>query len=154
MSPSPDETPALPQGPGFVPTFLYYFVGTALVTTLMASQTLGLSLETGGGNRFGLVFGLVGGLVGAILNRGSTLTLTCPSQKTFRQQLTNILAEMGYVEQPEARTDGIVVYQRPALQGVFSGRIYVLIAGKQAQLSSRASHLRRLRQQLERAGIR
>ena len=154
MTPSPDDTPALPQGPGFGLTFLYYFVGTALVTTLLATQTLGVGLETGVPNRFGLLFGGIGGLVGAILNRSGTLTLTCPSQKTFKQQITNILADMGYSEVPDARTDGILVFQRSALRQMFSGRIYVLIEGKQAQLSSRTSHLRRLRQQLEQVGIR
>lgn len=154
MSPSPDETPTLPQGPGFGFTFLYYFVGTALITTLMATQTLGLGMETGVPNRFGLLFGVIGGLLGASFNRSSTLTLTCPNQKTFKQQLTNILAEMGYSEVPDARTDGILVFQRSALRQIFSGRVYVLIDGKQAHLSSRTSHLRRLRQQLESAGIR
>jgi hypothetical protein len=135
-------------------TFLYYFVGTALVTSLLATQTLGLGLETGRNNPFSLLFGIIGGVVGASLNHSSSLTLTCPNQKSFRQQLNAILAEMDYSEAPDARTDGILVYQRSGLQGVFSGRIYVLISGNQAQLSSRNSHLRRLRQQLEQAGIR
>ena len=154
MDPTPDETPTLPQGPGFGITFIYYFVGTALITTLLATQTLGLGLETGRPNQFGLLFGIIGGLVGASVNRSDSLTLTCPSQKTFKQQLNTILAEMDYVKAPDARADGILVYQRPGLQGLFSGRIYVLISGNQAHLSSRKSHLRRLRQQLEQAGIR
>lgn len=154
MTPTPDDTPTLPQGPGFGLTFLYYFVGTALVTTLMATQTLGIGLETGQPNQFGLLFGVIGGLVGASLNRSGTLALTCPSQKTFRQQLANILSEMGYGEVADARDDGILVYERTGLSGRFSGKIYVLIDGKTATLSSRTSHLRRLRQQLEKAGIR
>lgn len=154
MPPTPDDIPTLPQGPGFGLTFLYYFVGTALVTALLATQTLGVGLETGQPNQFGLLFGIVGGLVGASLNRSGSLVLTCPNQKSFRQQLNTILAEMDYSEVPDARTDGILVYQRSGLQGMFSGRIYVLITGKQAQLGSRNSHLRRLRQQLEKAGIR
>jgi hypothetical protein len=154
MTSTPDGTPTLPQGPGFGVTFLYYFVGSALVTTLMATQTLGIGLETGQANPFGLLFGVIGGLVGASFNRSSTLTLTCPNQKTFKQQLTNILAEMGYSEVPDARDDGILIYQRTGLSGRFSGKIYVLIEGKTANLGSRVSHLRRLRQQLEKAGIR
>ncbi|MEB3291197.1 MAG: hypothetical protein VKI82_14865 [Leptolyngbya sp.] len=154
MAPSPDETPNLPQGPGFGLTFLYYFVGTALITALLATQVLDVGLDTGIPNQFGLLLGAVGGLVGASLNRSSTLTLTCPSQKTFQQQLTNILAEMGYHEVPDARDDGVLVFQRAALRQVFSGRVYVLIEGKTARLSSRTSHIRRLRQQLEKAGIR
>jgi hypothetical protein len=154
MAPSPDETPTLPQGPGFGPTFLYYFVGTALVTALLATQTLDVGLDTGIPNQFGLLFGVIGGLVGASLNRTRTLTLTCPSQKTFKQQLTNILADMGYQEVPNARDDGILVFQRAALRQLFSGRVYVLIEGKTARLSSRTSHVRRLRQQLEQVGIR
>lgn len=154
MTSPTDDTPTLPQGPGFGLTFLYYFVGTALVITLLATQTLGVGLETGQPNQFGLLFGVIGGLVGASLNRSSTLALTCPSQKTFRQQLTNILAEMGYQEVTDTRDDGILVYQRTGLSSRFSGKIYVLIDGKTATLSSRTSHLRRLRQQLEKVGIR
>ena len=154
MAPSPDETPTLPQGPGFGLTFLYYFVGTALITALLATQVLDVGRDTGSPNQFGLLVGAIGGLVGASLNRSSTLTLTCPSQKTFKQQLTNILADMGYQEVPDARDDGVLVFQRAALRQVFSGRVYVLIEGKTAHLSSRTSHIRRLRQQLEQAGIR
>jgi hypothetical protein len=153
MTPTSDEKPTLPQGPGFGLTFLYYFAGTALVTTLLATKTLGVGLETGIPNQFGLLFGAIGGGLGALVNRSSSLILTCPSQKNFKQQLTTILAEMGYTESTTPRTDGILVYCRPPLSQAFSGKIYVLLEGKKAQLSSRAIQVNSLRKQLAKAGI-
>jgi hypothetical protein len=40
------DEPTLPAGPSFGLTFLYYFCGTALVTTLLAVKTLGIGLDT------------------------------------------------------------------------------------------------------------
>jgi hypothetical protein len=153
-TPTPDDKPTLPQGPGFAFTFLYYFVGTALVTALLATQTLGVGLETGIPNRFGLLFGVVGGGIGALTNRSRSLTLPCPSQKNFQQQLNTILTDMGYAAVPDARTDGVMVYRRNALRQLFSGPVYVLLEGKQAHISSRTVQLGRIQRQLEAAGIR
>lgn len=154
MSADPSPPSNLPQGPGFGVAFLYYFVGTALMATLLASKTLGVGLDTGIPSQLGLVVGSVGGVVGGLINRSRTLTLPCPSQKTLRQELNQVLNEMGYGEDVDARTDGVSVYRRSTLSQFFSGKVYLLIEGKQAHLSSRSTQLQAIQRKLAEAGIR
>ncbi|MBE9112868.1 hypothetical protein IQ273_26125 [Nodosilinea sp. LEGE 07298] len=148
------DEPTLPSGPGFGLTFLYYFSGTALVTALLATKTLGIGLDTGLPNLYGTAFGAVGGLMGALINRSTTLELPISSRKTFRRELDAALAEMGYTEDGNAESDDILVYRRPFLRQLLSGRVYVLIGEKQAQISSRAIHMGGIRKRLEDSGIR
>ncbi|WOD41766.1 hypothetical protein [Nodosilinea sp. E11] len=148
------DEPTLPAGPSFGLTFLYYFCGTALLTTLLAVKTLGIGLDTGLPNQYGLVFGVLGGLMGALVNRSTTLTLPISSRKTFRRELDAALAEMGYTEDPDASAEGILVYRRPFIRQLLSGRIYVLITDKQAQISSRKIHMGGVKKRLEANGIR
>ncbi|NJL45003.1 MAG: hypothetical protein HC922_03160 [Leptolyngbyaceae cyanobacterium SM2_3_12] len=143
------DEPTLPAGPGFGLTFLYYFCSTALVTTLLAVKTLGIGLDTGIPNQFGLVFGVVGGGLGALLNRSSTVEIPFSNLKKFKPQLDTALAEMGYTEDPSANLDGILVYRRSFLRQLLSGKIYVLLNNHQAQISSRIVHVRRLKGRLE-----
>lgn len=147
--------PTLPEGPSFGLTFLYYFCGTALVTTLLAVKSLGIGLDTGIPNQYGIMFGIVGGVVGALVNRSTTLTLPVSSQKTFRRELDAALAEMGYTEDKDADLlDGISVYRRPFVRQLLSGRIYVLLTDKKAQISSRKVHMGGIKKRLEANGIR
>ncbi len=148
------DEPTLPSGPGFGLTFLYYFSGTALVTALLAVKTLGIGLDTGLPNLYGTAFGAVGGLMGAVVNRSTTLVLPISSRKTFKRELDAALAEMGYTEDDAAALDGILVYRRPFLRQLLSGRVYVLIGEKQAQISSRAIHMGGIKKRLEASGIR
>ncbi|HZG37536.1 MAG TPA: hypothetical protein VEZ50_02545 [Nodosilinea sp.] len=148
------DEPTLPAGPSFGLTFLYYFCGTALVTTLLAVKTLGIGLDTGLPNQYGILFGAVGGLLGALINRSATLELPISSRKTFKRELDAALAEMGYTENTEADLDNILVYQRPFVRQLLSGRIYVLLGEKRAQISSRATHIRGVKKRLETSGIR
>jgi hypothetical protein len=142
------EKPTLPAGPGFGLTFLYYFSGIALVTTLLAVKTLGVSLDTGIPNQFGLIFGAVGGLLGAAFNRSMTLRVPFTSKKVFQQRLNTILNDMGYSEDSNANLEGVDVYRRPLVSQLFSGKIYILLDDKQAQISSRASHVRSIKRKL------
>jgi hypothetical protein len=142
------EKPTLPEGPGFGLTFLYYFSGIALVTTLLAVKTLGLSLDTGIPNQFGLVFGAIGGVLGATFNRSTVLDIPFSGKKNFKQQLEAVLDDMGYTQDANANLDGILVYRRSAIRQIFSGKIYVLLEDKQAHISSRASHIRTIRRKL------
>jgi len=142
------EKPTLPEGPGVGLTFLYYFSGIALVTTLLAVKTLGVSLDTGIPNQFGLIFGAVGGVLGATFNRSTTLDVPIKSKKVFKRKLQDALTDMGYTEDPNANLEGIQVYRRSAISQIFSGKIYVLINDKQAPISSRPSHIRGLRRKL------
>ncbi|MGB3203019.1 MAG: hypothetical protein WBA99_19085 [Nodosilinea sp.] len=148
------DQPTLPSGPGFGLTFLYYFSGTALVTALLATQTLGIGLDTGLPNLYGTLFGAVGGLMGALVNRSTTLELPISSRKTFKRELDAALAEMGYTEDSDADLNPILVYRRPFVRQLLSGRVYVLIGEKQAQVSSRAVHMSGIRKRLEVSGIR
>jgi len=142
------DKPTLPEGPGFGLTFLYYFSGIALVTTLLAVKTLGVGLETGIPNQFGLVFGAIGGVLGATFNRSKNLNVPFKSKKVFDRKLDAALTAMGYAEDPNADLEGIQVYRRSAIRQLFSGKIYVVVDDQQARISSRASHIRGLRRKL------
>lgn len=149
-----DESP-LPQGPGPAFTFLYYFAGTAAVTTFLALKILGLPLETGIPNQFGLLFGAIGGTLGTIFNRTTTLELPYPSRRQFQSTLEDALTTMGYTATDlppllaeREDCDRLAVYRRSALRQLFSGRIYVYFGAKAATVSSRAVHIRRLNRQL------
>lgn len=148
------DEPTLPSGPGFGLTFLYYFSGTALVTALLATQTLGIGLDTGLPNLYGTLFGAVGGLLGALVNRSTTLELPISSRKTFKRELDAALVEMGYTEDSDANVNPILIYRRPFVRQLLSGRVYVLIGEKQVQISSRAVHMGGIRKRLEASGIR
>jgi len=161
MDPSPtvdsDESP-LPQGPGPAFTFLYYFAGTAAVTTFLALKILGLPLDTGIPNQFGLLFGAIGGTLGTVFNRTTTLKLPYRSRRQFQPTLEDALAVMGYAATDlppllaeREDCEAIAVYRRSALRQLFSGRIYVYFGAKAATISSRAIHVRRLNRQLERS---
>jgi hypothetical protein len=142
------DKPTLPEGPGFGLTFLYYFSGIALVTTFLAVKTLGVGLETGIPNQFGLAFGAIGGVLGATFNRSKILNVPFKSKKVFDRKLDAALTAMGYTEDPNANLEGIQVYRRSTIRQLFSGKIYVLVDGQQARISSRASHIRGLRRKL------
>ncbi|MBD1915936.1 MULTISPECIES: hypothetical protein [Cyanophyceae] len=148
------DEPTMPSGPGFGLTFLYYFSGTALVTALLAVKSLGIGLDTGLPNLYGTLFGTVGGLLGAFVNRSTTLTLPINSRKTFKRELDAALAEMGYTEDTEANLEGILAYRRPFVRQLLSGRVYVLLSEKKAQISSRAVHMGGIKKRLEASGIR
>lgn len=143
------DEPTLPAGPGFGLTFLYYFCGTALVTTLLAVKTLGIGLDTGLPNQLGLVFGAAGGGLGALINRSSTIEVPFSSPKKFKAKLDAALADMGYTEDRTADLDGVLVYRRSFLRQLLSGKIYVLLQAKQAQISSRIVHVQRLKRRLD-----
>ncbi|MFQ4135891.1 hypothetical protein PGN35_006180 [Nodosilinea sp. PGN35] len=148
------DEPNLPAGPSFGLTFLYYFCGTALVTSLLAVKTLDIGLDTGLPNLYGTLFGVAGGLLGALVNRSTTLELPISSRKTFRRELDTALAEMGYTEDEAANLDGILVYRRPFIRQLLSGRVYVLLREKHVQISSRAIHMGGIKKRLEASGIR
>ncbi len=153
-APTANATPALPPGPGFGAAFLYYFLGTASITTLLATQTLGLGLETGIPTQFGLLVGGVGGFLGALANRSRTLVVPCPSPKKIKLQLDALLSDMGYREDQDAGFEGIGVYRRSSLRQVLSGNVYVRIDHNQVQIRSRVVHVNAIKRQLEKAGLR
>ena len=133
-------------GLGFWATFYYYFTGMTLIVAFLASQVLGLSLTQPFPYRYGITIGLIAGLVGAYFNRSMTLSLEFKNKKAFTNTLNTSLSEMGF--EPKSELDDFVVYQRPALRNLFSGKVFVKIENGMATIISRASIIRRLRQKI------
>lgn len=141
----PVET-KVPTGPGFSITFLYYFSGSVLAATLLASKSSIYGLGATVPGQLPLIVGLLGGFLGGFFNHTMTLEIPIPSRKAFLQLLETTLEPMGYELAEEV--DGIKIYRRPALRQLFSGKVYVEVQDKRAILSSRAVHIRALRKQL------
>jgi len=139
-----------PQGPGAGVTFLYYFVGTALVSALMARQLLHVPLASGIPNQLGSVLGLFGGLIGTYFNANKTLELPMRGQKALMNRLTPILTDMGYASIDRPDLDKTEVFARDGWSGRFSGKIYITFMGKTAAVNSRAVHIRELAKRVKR----
>lgn len=136
-------------GPGFAATFLYYFTSTAVIFTLVASQALGLSLQTNIPQQLGAIGGLAAGLIGAYFNRTITLTVPVQNQQEFLTKLNETLAQLGY-QQSEELEDQIWVYQRSGLSKAVSGKVFVQLEAGSATIASRAIQLNAIRKQIER----
>ncbi|NEQ80676.1 MAG: hypothetical protein F6K26_10590 [Moorea sp. SIO2I5] len=133
-------------GPGLLITFLYYFTCTTLITTIFSSQVLRLSLVTGMPYSVGVIFGLIGGLLGTYFNRTVTVSLEFKSKKVFTAALQDALTEMGFEE--TSKLDDFVVYQRPALSNLFSGKVFVQIGKGKAIIASRSRNIKRISRKL------
>ncbi|EGJ30046.1 MULTISPECIES: hypothetical protein [Moorena] len=133
-------------GPGLLITFLYYFTCTTLITTVFSSQVLRLSLVTGMPYSVGIIFGLIGGLLGTYFNRTVTVSLEFRSKKVFTAALNDALTEMGFEE--TSKLDDFVVYQRPALSNLFSGKVFVQIGKGKATIASRSRNIKRISSKL------
>lgn len=142
------DEPTLPQGPGWGVTFLYYFSGTALVTTFLALKLLNVGLATGIPNQLGLVAGLGGGILGAYVNHSSALEIPYKNRKGFLKRLEAILEDMGYSQDPEFEEDPFQAYRRSPLRQMFSGRIYVQLRSDRALIAGRSLQLRALKRRL------
>ncbi|NEO15630.1 MULTISPECIES: hypothetical protein [unclassified Moorena] len=133
-------------GPGLLITFLYYFTCTTLITTVFSSQVLRLSLVTGMPYSVGVIFGLIGGLLGTYFNRTVTVSLEFKSKKVFTVALQDALTEMGFEE--TSKLDDFVVYQRPALSNLFSGKVFGQIGKGKAIIASRSINIKRISRKL------
>lgn len=129
-------------GPGFLPTFLYYFATTAIVFTLVVAKGTGAGMDTGLPQQVGAIGGVVAGLIGAYFNQTKTISVKFQNQKTFLKQLEQALNQMGY--QQVAEEDGIRIYERLNLAKWLSGKIYVQLEQNTATIASRATHIRGL----------
>ncbi len=138
------------SGPGFITTFLYYFVGTSFIVAFIVSQGIDNPelLDTlGNPFKVGILFGLVAGGIGAYFNSHGVMELPIKNQSAFLQQLNAVLAERGYAETMEM--DGVKVYQRPMPGGFFAGKLFVQIEKTAATISGRSTKVRSLRKTLE-----
>jgi hypothetical protein len=142
----PDKK-AMQFGPGFWPTFLYYFGSTALVFSLVTAKALGLSIGSSFPQQMGLMGGLVAGLIGGYFNRTMTLTVPAKDKKAVTQKLEAILTQNGYHQQDEV--DGVVVYERSKLSKFLSGRVFVQFEPDTVTIASRAAQIQTLKKQIE-----
>ncbi len=140
------EPPDLPQGPGAVFTFIYYFSGAALITVLFTAKTLGVGFNTEIVGQSALLVGGVGGLLGTFYNRTKTLEIAVTQSKAFTRKLAEVLTEMGYTLKQSS--DGISIYQRSGLGRFFAGEIYVQQQERAVVFVSRAATIRTLAKRL------
>lgn len=134
-------------GPGLAATFLYYFTSTAVVLTLVASESSGLSVNTGIPQQIGALGGLIAGVLGTYFNRTLSFSVPVESRKKFLNQLESTLTGMGY--QKVSDEEGVQTYQRSDWSKWFSGRIFVQMEDQQATIASRAITVRSLKQVLK-----
>ena len=136
----------MPQGPGFLVTFLYYFSSTTLIVIFVTSKGIGMSLETGLPYQFGILFGLVAGLLGAYFNRSATISVSFRNKKTFIKTLDQALSEMGF--EKKSQLEEFAVYEKSAIRTLFSGKVLVQIDQNSATIIGRSSNIKRLSQRI------
>lgn len=129
-------------GPGFLPTFLYYFTSTAILITLIASKGMGFGMDTGLPQQLGLAGGVIAGGLGAYFNRTTTLSVQFRNRKTFFNELERTLKQLGY--QRTSEDEGLYIYERSNLSKWLSGKIFVQMEGNSATIASRATNIRQL----------
>lgn len=136
-------------GPGLVPTFLYYFVGTTAIVAFVLTRGLDNAAAIGNPYQIGIVVGALLGGLGAYFNSHNQIELPVKNRGAFLKQLNEALTAMGYQETEADDADqGVKIYQRPFPSGAFSGKLFVQIEGSQAAIAGRASSLRQLRKRL------
>lgn len=138
------------SGPENSLTFLYYFGTTTLITIVLASMVLHLSPMTPITNQLGLVMGLVGGALGLYFNRSVTLKQPIKGHKVFLNQISQPLADLGYTQvEDDSLPADLVIYARRRLRGLLSGKIYIRLDANMAYITSRAVHIRGLKQKFQ-----
>jgi hypothetical protein len=134
-------------GPGFLPTFLYYFVGTTVIVAIVVTQGLGLNPETGIPYQLGLPAGLLAGLVGAYFNRSIVIHIPFEHRHRFSKTLTDTLTQLGYAE--TGKFDEFSVYERAGLSKFFSGKIFIQVEKTSATIAGRSRMIRTLQRLME-----
>jgi hypothetical protein len=137
------------SGPGFVPTFLYYFVITTLIVGFVTAKGLDnpeLVASFGNPLRVGILFGLLAGGVGAYFNSHEQAEIPLKNRGASLKKLNDTLAQMGYAETQEI--EGNKVYERTFPSSVLSGKLYIQLENTTATLSGRANVVRKLQKYL------
>lgn len=135
-------------GPGFVSTFLYYFVCTSFATTFVAAKGLNMGFSTGFPQQIGLILGLFAGLLGGYFNRTTSFSVAFNDRKDFLKLLENTLQDMGYSQSSEDE-DGVLVYERSPVRKLFSGKMFVKLDAGEATIASRFIHTSSIRRRLQ-----
>jgi hypothetical protein len=133
------------SGPGFLPTFLYYFVGTTFIVVFILSQGLDNSALATLGNPFQIAIplGLLAGSLGGYFNGYEQLELPLKNRGADLKKLNQTLTTMGYVETQEF--EQVKVYDRSFPASLFAGKLIVEINEKTALISGRANRIRTLK---------
>ncbi|QZZ21039.1 hypothetical protein J5X98_00545 [Leptothermofonsia sichuanensis E412] len=133
------------KGPGFVPTFLFYFVGTTFIAAFVLNKGVGPDL-TFNPFQVGILFGLASGVVGAYFNSHQTLTLPIKNRGAFLKKLKDTLKQLGYEE--SGQLEEFTVYSRPIPSSFFAGKLYVQIEKETATISGRGNKIRLIQKRL------
>jgi hypothetical protein len=134
------------SGPGFAPTFLYYFVSTTLITLLVISQGLpDPQQQEVLGNPFpvALLLGVLAGGLGAYFNAYEQIELPIKNRGGDLKTLTQTLTDMGYAEVKEV--EQVKVYERSFPSNIFAGKLLVEFQEKSVLISGRANRIRTLK---------
>ncbi|MEM8641994.1 MAG: hypothetical protein AAGG51_24750 [Cyanobacteria bacterium P01_G01_bin.54] len=132
----------MPQGPGLLLTFLYYFSTATLIADLVLAQQLQMGLNDRSTLQLSLFVGIMTGLLGLYMNRSRTLNFTVGSQRRFASRLEAALEEMGFDNKENA--EGYSIYSHRGWQRWFAGKILVKIERQAVTITSRADNIRQL----------
>jgi hypothetical protein len=155
-------TTPMMKGPGFVPTFLYYFVGSSFIALFVLSQAA-TGTDAGGsalGNPWpvAILFGLLSGGVGGWLNSHTTLELPVNNKGGFVKRLEAALAAKGLAAMPRDAADkagipdDVTVYQRTGWTQRLAGRVFVEYDKKTAIVSGRSTLIKAIQKQMASPG--
>ncbi len=134
-------------GPGFLPTFLYYFSGTALVFAFITAKALGVGFGSGLPQQVGAAGGVAAGLLAGYFYRTTTMTIAFKDKKAknaFVATLDDIMDKLGY-RASEPLDEGVLVYEKPGISKFLSGKVFVEITDSEATLASRAVQVKQLK---------
>lgn len=134
------------SGPGFLVTFLYYFVTTSLIAALVIAQQTGGSITSGEIYRSGILAGLLAGGIGAYFNRSVTFSVPVKNQKKFTRSLVQTLTEMGFRE--TEKLEDCTLYEKPNMAGMFAGKLLVQVEPETATISGRSRIINSLRKKI------
>jgi hypothetical protein len=133
-------------GPGFVPTFLFYFVGTTFISAFVIAQG-STGLEGVNPFQVGILFGLLAGGVGSYYNTHQTVSFPIKNRGAFVKTLKDGLSQMGYKEQEQE--EDLTIYARPMPSSFFSGKLFVQLEQEAAIVSGRSSMIRSLKKRVQ-----
>jgi hypothetical protein len=138
-------------GPGFTPTFLYYFVSTSLVMSLVISKGMHLPIATGYPQQLGIVAGLIAGGLGGYFNRSASITVSAPDTQKLLKSLDATLTELRYrklADTEETQDETVLVYERLNFARLFSGQVYLAIEQDGIIVATRFGQLRQIQKAL------
>ncbi len=132
-------------GPGFVPTFLFYFVGTTFIAAFVIAKGAP-ELEV---NPFqvAILFGLLAGGIGSYFNSHQTISFPIKNRGAFLKALKDSLTQMGYEE--KTQQEELTIYERPIPSNFFSGKLFVQLEKDTAMVSGRSSIIRSLQKRIQ-----